>query len=59
MKPLAGKIALLAGATPGAGRGIARMLGEQGATVYVTGRSTRKQRSYLKRLKIPPPISSH
>ncbi len=40
MKALAGKIAVVAGATRGAGRGIARMLGEAGATVYVTGRST-------------------
>jgi NAD(P)-dependent dehydrogenase (short-subunit alcohol dehydrogenase family) len=39
--PLAGKIALVAGATRGAGRGIASMLGEAGATVYCTGRSTR------------------
>ncbi len=41
MQPLAGKIALVAGATRGAGRGIACMLGEAGATVYCTGRSTR------------------
>jgi len=41
-KPLAGKIALVAGATRGAGRGIACMLGEAGATVYCAGRSTRK-----------------
>src|SRR4051812_40258542 len=39
MKPLAGKIAVVAGATRGAGRGIARMLGEAGARVYCTGRS--------------------
>lgn len=39
-KPLTGKIAVVAGATRGAGRGIARMLGEAGATVYCTGRST-------------------
>ena len=38
-KPLAGKIAVVAGATRGAGRGIARMLGEAGATVYCSGRS--------------------
>ena len=43
MKPLRGKIALVAGATRGAGRGIACMLGEAGATVYCTGRSTRDQ----------------
>lgn len=41
MKPLAGKIAVVAGATRGAGRGIATMLGEAGATVYCTGRSSR------------------
>lgn len=38
-KPLMGKVALVAGATRGAGRGIACMLGEAGATVYCTGRS--------------------
>ncbi len=41
MKPLEGRIALVAGATRGAGRGIATMLGEAGATVYCTGRSVR------------------
>ncbi len=40
-KKLAGKVALVAGATRGAGRGIATMLGEAGATVYCTGRSSR------------------
>ncbi|MFZ0681100.1 MAG: SDR family NAD(P)-dependent oxidoreductase [Candidatus Binatus sp.] len=40
-KPLAAKIALVAGATRGAGRGIATMLGDAGATVVCTGRSTR------------------
>ena len=39
MKPLEGKIALVAGASLGAGRGIATALGEAGATVYCTGRS--------------------
>ncbi|ANT53686.1 SDR family oxidoreductase [Mesorhizobium amorphae] len=38
---LEGKVALVAGATRGAGRGIAVELGAAGATVYVTGRSTR------------------
>lgn len=42
---LTGKVALVAGATRGAGRGIAVELGAAGATVYVTGRSTRQQRS--------------
>lgn len=41
MKPLQGKVAVVAGATRGAGRGIACMLGEAGATVYCTGRSVR------------------
>ena len=41
MKPLKGRIAVVAGATRGAGRGIACMLGEAGATVYCTGRSVR------------------
>src|SRR5580698_1075827 len=43
-KVLQGKIALVAGATRGAGRGIAIALGEAGATVYCTGRSSRKLR---------------
>ncbi|WP_433411584.1 SDR family oxidoreductase [Microtetraspora malaysiensis] len=43
--PLAGKVALVAGATRGAGRGIAVELGAAGATVYVTGRTTRERRS--------------
>jgi NAD(P)-dependent dehydrogenase (short-subunit alcohol dehydrogenase family) len=41
-QPLAGRVALVAGATRGAGRGIACMLGEAGATVYCTGRTTRE-----------------
>lgn len=42
---LEGKVVLVAGATRGAGRGIAVELGAAGATVYVTGRSTRARRS--------------
>jgi NAD(P)-dependent dehydrogenase (short-subunit alcohol dehydrogenase family) len=45
MAALTGRVALVAGATRGAGRGIAVGLGEAGATVYVTGRSTREARS--------------
>jgi NAD(P)-dependent dehydrogenase (short-subunit alcohol dehydrogenase family) len=44
-RPLTGKVALVAGATRGAGRGTAVALGEAGATVYCTGRSTRGRRS--------------
>jgi NAD(P)-dependent dehydrogenase (short-subunit alcohol dehydrogenase family) len=40
-KPLANQVAVVAGATRGAGRGIARALGEAGATVYCTGRSVK------------------
>jgi NAD(P)-dependent dehydrogenase (short-subunit alcohol dehydrogenase family) len=39
--PLKGKVALVAGATRGAGRQIAVQLGAAGATVYATGRTTR------------------
>lgn len=39
-KALQGKVAVVAGATRGAGRGIAAALGERGATVYCTGRTT-------------------
>jgi NAD(P)-dependent dehydrogenase (short-subunit alcohol dehydrogenase family) len=46
---LAGKVALVAGATRGAGRGIAVQLGAAGATVYATGRTTRFQRSEMDR----------
>lgn len=46
---LAGKVALVAGATRGAGRGIAVELGAAGATVYVTGRTTRQQQSEYQR----------
>lgn len=43
--PLEDRVALVAGATRGAGRGIAVELGAAGATVYVTGRTTREHRS--------------
>jgi NAD(P)-dependent dehydrogenase (short-subunit alcohol dehydrogenase family) len=43
--PLSGKVALAAGATRGAGRGTAVALGEAGATVYCTGRTTAQRRS--------------
>lgn len=42
-KPLAGRIAVVTGASRGAGRGIALELGAAGATVYVTGRSVRAE----------------
>ncbi|WP_042160819.1 SDR family oxidoreductase [Paenibacillus gorillae] len=49
MKTLAGKIAVVAGATRGAGRAIAVALGEAGATVYCTGRSVKGKPSDLNR----------
>lgn len=48
-QPLYGKIAIVAGATRGAGRAIAVELGLAGATVYCTGRTTRNQLSDLGR----------
>ncbi|MFD0677493.1 MULTISPECIES: SDR family oxidoreductase [unclassified Paenibacillus] len=51
MKPLVGKVAVVAGGTRGAGRGIAVMLGEAGATVYVTGRSVRGNPSSMGRVE--------
>ena len=48
-KQLTGKVAVVAGATRGAGRGIACMLGEAGATVYCTGRSVRGKPSPINR----------
>lgn len=46
---LKGKVALVAGATRGAGRGIAVQLGGAGATVYVTGRTSASERSEMNR----------
>ena len=46
---LARRVALVAGGTRGAGRGIAVQLGAAGATVYVTGRSSGSQRSEMDR----------
>src|SRR5213080_1117113 len=47
--PLAGKVTLVAGASRGAGRGIAVQLGAAGATVYVTGRTSGSSRSEMNR----------
>jgi NAD(P)-dependent dehydrogenase (short-subunit alcohol dehydrogenase family) len=46
---LQGRIAVVTGASRGAGRGIARVLGEAGAIVYVTGRSVRGEPTTLNR----------
>jgi NAD(P)-dependent dehydrogenase (short-subunit alcohol dehydrogenase family) len=48
-RPLDDRVALVAGATRGAGRGIAVALGEAGATVYCTGRTTYERRSEYNR----------
>ncbi|MFL5841824.1 MAG: SDR family oxidoreductase [Thermoleophilaceae bacterium] len=48
-KPLQGRVALVSGATRGGGRGIAVALGEAGAKVYVSGRTTRTHRSEIDR----------
>ena len=47
--PLRGKVALVAGATRGAGRGTAVALGEAGAVVYCTGRTTKGRTSDYRR----------
>jgi NAD(P)-dependent dehydrogenase (short-subunit alcohol dehydrogenase family) len=47
--PLDGQVALVTGGTRGAGRGMAVELGAAGATVYVTGRTTRESRSPIER----------
>ena len=49
VRPLAERVAVVAGATRGAGRGIARALAEAGATVYCTGRSVKGRPSPYKR----------
>lgn len=49
MTSLDGKVALVAGASRAAGRGIAVQLGAAGATVYVTGRTTESERSEMNR----------
>jgi NAD(P)-dependent dehydrogenase (short-subunit alcohol dehydrogenase family) len=49
MQSLKNKIAIVAGGTRGSGRGIAVELGAARATVYVTGRTTRTQRSEYNR----------
>jgi len=46
---LTGKVALVTGASRGGGKGIALVLGEEGATVYVTGRSVRGEPTTLDR----------
>ena len=53
-QPLEGQVAVVTGASRGAGRGIALELGAAGATVYVTGRSTRAEpaRSYSRLMEL-------
>ena len=58
MQRLKGRVALVAGATRGAGRGIARALGEAGACVYCTGRSTREHASPYRRPETIEPTAA-
>jgi len=51
VKPLAGRVALVAGATRGAGRGIARALGDAGVTIHCTGRGVKGKPSPYRRLE--------
>jgi len=53
---LKGRVALVAGATRGVGRGTALALGEAGATVYCTGRSTKENRLPRSRSKKVSPF---
>jgi NAD(P)-dependent dehydrogenase (short-subunit alcohol dehydrogenase family) len=47
MGTLTGKVAIVTGASRGIGRGIALVLAEQGATIYVTGRTVTRGEYYL------------
>ena len=51
MRGLEGKVALVTGASRGIGKGIALQLGENGATVYITGRSLESRNKSLGSLK--------
>lgn len=59
MSDLEHRVALVAGATRGAGRGIATALGERGATVYCTGRSTRAGASPMGRPETVEETAEH